>query len=155
MHSAASLAFRFSSSFDFTFSACLARSILDLPVVLVCSALCFSISCRSPMLYLMFRSIVLGVASSGNRRCSTRYLFSGLRASSLLRVPLCDGISPQCVSYSHGRQDFEGGVLCYVSPNRRSMLNGRFCSLTRSQVKVGASRLLPLLLSTRQCTRLL
>mgnify|MGYP007046868021 CR=1 FL=1 len=78
-----------------------------------------------PSLSLVLRSVVLGVASSGNRRCSPRYQSSVLRVFSRLRALGCDETVPQCVSSLHGRLDFGWGVLRSGSRNRWSVLDGR------------------------------
>ena len=76
-----------------------------------------------PSLSLVFRSVVLGVASSDNRRCSPRCRSSGLWVSSLLRAPECDETVPQCVSSTHDRLDSEWGVLCSESRSRWLVLD--------------------------------
>ena len=60
-----------------------------------------------PSLSLVFRSVVLGVVSLGNQRCSPRCRSSGLQASSLLRDLGCDETVPKYVSSSCDRLDFE------------------------------------------------
>ena len=110
---------------------------LVLAIVLF-APLCFWLRCSArslfvvPSLSLVFRIVVLGVASLGNQRCSPRCWSSGLRASSLLRAPGCDETTPQYVSSLCDSLDFEWGVLSFESHSRWSMLDGWFVFSPRS-----------------------
>ena len=79
-----------------------------------------------PSLSLVLWSVDLGVALSGNQRCSPWCWYSRLRVSSRLRAPGCDETIPQYVSSSCDRQDSEWGVLRFESRTIGSASDGRF-----------------------------